>query len=85
MRINLLNLRRMVGMEGDKEDMETQETKDVLHRRVKVEVKREMCCLSLVRGGDVIDAQELTFDGVRQLIFELEGTLFEIARIRRGK
>ncbi len=72
-------------MEGDKEDMDTQEIKDVLHRRVKVEVKKEMCCLSLVRGGDVIDAQELSFDGVRQLIFELETALFEIARIRRAR
>lgn len=70
-------------MEGDKEDMETQEIKDILHRRVKVEVKREACCLSLLRGGDVVDAQELTFDQVRQLIFELERTLFEMARIRR--
>ncbi len=69
----------------DKEDMETQEIKDILHRRVKVEAKGEMCCLSLIRGGDVIDAQELTFDQVRQLIFELEGALFEITRIRRTR
>ncbi len=65
--------------------MDTQEIKDILHRRMRIEVKKEMCCLSLLRGGDVVDAQELTFDGVRQLIFELEGALFEIARIRRAK
>ncbi len=72
-------------MEGDKEDMDTQEIRDILHRRIRIEVKEKMCCLSLIRGGDVIDAQELTFDGVRQLIFELETALFEIARIRRTK
>ena len=65
--------------------MDTDDIRDVLHRRVRVSVRDGNCCLELLRGGTISDGQMLNFEQVRQLVFELQGSLFEMARIRRSK
>ncbi len=52
------------------------EEKELLSRRVGIEVKGpDEATISILRGGTPLEAQGLSFEGVRQLIFRLQDAL----------
>ncbi len=65
--------------------MEPTQERDLIRRRIGVTVRGpDDVLISILRGGEPSDSQSLTFEQVRQLMFQLQDALFQMGT-RRGE